>query len=64
MANRIITVEIDESTADVTVDLAGYEGKGCAAVQEAFARMLGNTTHSTHKPEFNKVPVKTTCIKR
>lgn len=43
---KIITIEIDQTTGDLTVDLDGYEGKGCAAVQEAFARTLGKSTHS------------------
>jgi Protein of unknown function (DUF2997) len=64
MANRIITIEIDNSTGDLTVDLEGYQGVGCSAVQEAFARTLGKTAHSEIKPEYNKLPVKTTCITR
>jgi hypothetical protein len=64
MANKIITVEIDNETGNLTVDTDGYEGKGCAAVQEAFAATLGKSTHSVNKPEFNKVPSKTTCITR
>jgi hypothetical protein len=64
MANKIITVEVDLSTGDLSVDTDGYEGKGCAAVQEAFARTLGKSTHSINKPEYNKVPKKTTCINR
>jgi len=64
MANKTILVEIDPETGDATVDLDGYQGHGCAAVQEVFGRALGTTTHSTKKPEFNKVPSKTTCINR
>jgi hypothetical protein len=64
MANRIITVEIDNTTGNLTVDLEGYQGHGCAAVQEAFGRTLGKTTHSENKPEFNKLPTKTKCIIR
>ena len=62
MSNRIITVEIDQTTGDLTVDLEGYQGKGCAAVQEAFAATLGKSTHSVNKPEYNKVPKKNVCI--
>jgi hypothetical protein len=50
---KIITVEIDES-GEVSVDLAGYQGKGCAAIQEGFARAVGKSDHVTHKPEFNR----------
>ena len=64
MSNRIITVEIDTETGDITVDTDGYEGKGCGAVQEAFARTLGKSTNSVNKPEYNKVPKKTTNITR
>ena len=62
MANKIITIQIDNSTGDLTVDLDGYEGKGCAAVQEAFSATLGKSTHSVNKPEFNKVTKKNVCI--
>lgn len=50
---KIITVEIDEH-GDSTVDLAGFAGKGCAAIQEGFARAVGTSTHVEHKPEFNR----------
>ena len=62
MANKIITIEIDNSTGDLTVDLVGYEGKGCGSVQEAFAATLGKSTHSVNKSEYNKVPKKNVCI--
>ncbi len=42
MANKLIIIEIDNTTGDITVDLDGYEGKGCAAVQEAFSATLGS----------------------
>jgi hypothetical protein len=64
MANKLITVEINNSTGDLTVDLDGYEGKGCGAVQEAFTATLGKSTHSVNKPEFNKTVCKTTRITR
>jgi hypothetical protein len=50
---QIVTVTIDEK-GDAEVDLAGFNGKGCAAIQEGFAAAMGNSTHVTHKPEFNK----------
>ncbi len=62
MANKLIIVEIDNITGDLTVDLDGYEGKRCAAVQDAFAATLGKSTHSVNKPEFNMVPKKNVCI--
>ena len=62
--SKIITVEIDNETGNLTVDLDGYQGVGCAAVQEAFAATLGKSTHSVNKPEYNKLPTKTKCITR
>ena len=50
---KIITVSIDEK-GDSTVDLAGFNGVGCDAVQKAFADAIGKSTSVTHKPEFNK----------
>lgn len=55
---KIITVEIEKG--QVSVDLAGYQGKGCHAVQEAFSRALGGKTLVDRKKlEYNK-PLKTT----
>ena len=62
--SKIITVEIDNETGNLTVDLDGYQGVGCAAVQEAFAATLGKSTHSVNKPEYAKAPEKTKCIIR
>jgi hypothetical protein len=45
----ILTIEIDNLTGDLTVDIEGYGGKGCSAVQEAFAATLGKSTHSVSK---------------
>jgi hypothetical protein len=50
---KIITIEIDEK-GDSTVDLEGFMGQGCAAIQEGFARAVGKSDHVTHKPEFNR----------
>ena len=49
---KIITIEIDEK-GNSTVDLEGFHGKGCAAIQEAFAKAVGTSTHIEHKREFN-----------
>jgi hypothetical protein len=53
MALKIVTVQIDEH-GDPTVDLDGYKGKGCQAVQDAFGRALGTTIKTVRKPEYNK----------
>jgi hypothetical protein len=52
MALQIITIVIDEK-GDSTVDLEGFQGKGCGAIQEAFAKAVGTSTHVDHKREFN-----------
>jgi hypothetical protein len=44
---RIITIEIDQTTGGITVYLEGREDKGCAAVQEAFARTLRSDVQIT-----------------
>ena len=54
---QIITIEIDDK-GDSTIDLAGFNGKGCAAIQEGFARAVGKSVDSHVKPEYNK-PCKT-----
>jgi hypothetical protein len=47
-----ITVTIDNGS--VSVDLEGFAGKGCHAVQEGFnSAFAGKQTHVTRKREFN-----------
>lgn len=53
MAQKIITIEIPDDGTDASVDLAGFQGKGCGAIQEAFAKAVGKSTHITRKAEFN-----------
>ena len=50
MAEKIVTVEIDKN-GDFTVDLAGFQGKGCKAVADAF-KSVGKVTHEETKPEY------------
>lgn len=54
---KTITVVIDEH-GESTVDLAGFNGKGCDAIQQGFARAVGSSTHEVKKPEYNR-PCKT-----
>lgn len=61
--SKIITIEIDEA-GDQTVDLEGYKGKGCAAVQEVFERAVGKSVKKTRKPEYNQLPAKQNQICR
>lgn len=51
---QIVTVEIDNASGDVEVDLAGFNGKGCHAIQEGFAKAIGKTETVVKKPEFNR----------
>jgi hypothetical protein len=59
---KIITVTLDEH-GDATVDLAGYQGKGCQAVQDVFGRALGTTTKAVRKPEYNKPALNTNLVR-
>lgn len=64
MANKIVTIEIDEATGDQTVDLAGYQGKGCAAVQAVFERAIGKSVKVVRKPEYTQQGIKKNTIQR
>jgi len=47
-----ITIVIGDG--NVSVDLTGYQGKGCHAIQEGFAKAFsGKQTHATRKREYN-----------
>jgi hypothetical protein len=62
---RIITATIDPVTGEVAIDLAGYKGKGCHAVQDAFTKGLGGKTLvDQKKPEFNATVTTDTCVTR
>ena len=50
---KIITLTFDDE-GNPSIDLAGYQGKGCEAVQSVFGRVLGTTKKAVVKPEFNK----------
>ena len=52
MALQIVTVTFDDKS-DPIVDLEGFNGKGCAAVVEGFAKAVGQATSTTIKREFN-----------
>ena len=50
---------------EVEVDLNGFQGQGCHAIQEAIsADLAGDVTKDIRKAEFNKPLTKTTCITR
>jgi len=62
---KFVTATIDHETAEVEIDLAGYKGKGCHALQDAFSKALGGkTVVEKKKPEFNAVVTGKTCITR
>lgn len=49
---KIITIEIEQNgSGKFSVDLTGFEGKGCADVQAAFDE-LGTITKEVKKPEY------------
>jgi hypothetical protein len=50
MAEKIVTVEVDKN-GNFTVDLAGFQGKGCKAVADAFAS-VGKVVNEETKPEY------------
>lgn len=58
MAQKVITITIDEETSESAVDLTGFHGKGCADVIKAFDG-LGKVTKDAKKPEFNQVTLNT-----
>ena len=60
---KIITVTIDEN-GNQSVDLAGYQGQGCHAVQQAFENAVGTSTKAVKKPEFYKPVVKKNTLTR
>ena len=51
---KLVTVDIDQLTAEVSIDLTGYKGKGCSKVIEEFAK-LGKQKKVIKKPEYNQV---------
>lgn len=62
---KIITATIDPETGDVDLELDGYKGKGCHAIQEVFHRNLGGESKKlTRKPEFNVIEPNTKCVIR
>ena len=50
---KLVTVTIDPETGGFTVDLTGFQGKGCADVARAFDA-LGDKVKDIKKPEFKQ----------
>jgi hypothetical protein len=54
MAMKIVTLTIDDSTAETTVETNGFIGKGCEAIVKGIAVALGDDkANITHKREYN-----------
>lgn len=51
MAEKIVTIEIDES-GNSSIDLEGFQGKGCADVAKAF-QCGDKVVRSEKKREYN-----------
>jgi hypothetical protein len=56
---KIVTASIDETTGDIEVELDGYRGKGCSAIQDVFGKALGTTTKRVKKRDYNEATVTT-----
>jgi len=63
--SKIITFTIDPKTGEVESSMAGWKGKGCHAVQDAFTKALGGETLVDKKlPEYNSTVTKSVCVTR
>ena len=51
MAVQMVIITIGEG--ECTVETEGFQGKGCAAIHEGFAKAVGTSTHMEKKREFN-----------
>lgn len=62
---KIMTMTIDPATGEVEVDLAGYKGKGCHAVQDVMTKALGGEVKvEKKKPEYNSPLTTKTSVTR
>ena len=61
MAEKIVTIEIDEK-GESSIDLEGFQGKGCGDVAATFQER-DSITRSVTKREFH-VEVARTSVKR
>lgn len=63
---KILTAILDPTTGEMEIDLAGYKGKGCHAVQEAVTKAMGGQVlEDRRKAEYNQLePAKTNCVTR
>lgn len=57
---KLIKIDIEtgvDGAGDFSVDLTGFQGKGCDAIIKAFAE-IGDITKEVHKTEYNQLPLK------
>lgn len=52
MSEKIVTVEVDKN-GNFSVDMAGFQGKGCKAVADAFSA-VGKVINEETKPEYHQ----------
>lgn len=61
---KILTATLDPETGEMAIDLAGYKGKGCHAVQEAITKAMGGKTlEDRTKPEYNMADDVKVCLR-
>ena len=54
MAMKIVTLTIDDITAESTVETSGFQGRGCETIVKGIAAALGDTTSTiSHTREYN-----------
>ena len=63
MKQTEIFVEISEQ-GDVSVEVSGHVGPGCAKLTENIERALGTVAKDTKKPEYNRQEVKNVATNR
>ena len=63
---RILVATLDPNTGEMEIDLQGYKGKGCHAIQEAISKAMGaKVIEDRRKSEYNQLePSNTRCITR
>jgi len=50
---KVIIVESDTATGEVSIEAIGFKGGACTAATEALERALGTVKDRRKKPEFN-----------
>lgn len=57
---KVVTITLDPDTLMISVDNRGFQGKGCSAITEEFAK--GNTVlKDTKKPEYKQEQKNQVC---